>query len=106
MTNAEDERADWLSGFLDARARGDFPLDADPTTTDAVRRLFASDDAPPPPQDLTRQIWEDLMNQTTFTAPAFPRSIPFTPRIGSPPSQNGRVPTGDSRRHSTAPEVA
>jgi DNA-binding beta-propeller fold protein YncE len=60
VASVDRDPADRLSDYLDAIAEGRADDDIDAITGETVRRFFARDDAPSPPDGLTSRIWEDL----------------------------------------------
>jgi hypothetical protein len=89
VANADHTPGDRLNDHIDDLVAGDpsSTHDLDSDTAEAVRRFFASDDAPPPPRDLTTQIWEKIMNVSAQAG-----AIPLRPVAGAPPVPNGRAP--------------
>jgi hypothetical protein len=81
--------ADRLSRYLDAIATDEdaqsHPLE--PELATAVERLFAADDAPPPPSGLADQIWQELMGPGEAED-----SVPLVAVF--PPVPNGRTTIG------------
>jgi hypothetical protein len=86
VTFDDHEWGDQLNDYLDDLSAGEALRDIDPAEAEAVRRFFARDDTPPPPRDLTSQIWEDLMNQSASAG-----TVPLHPPFPARPPLNGRT---------------